>query len=128
MRMNPDVKAKWVEALRSGEYKQGKGQMHNREENSYCCLGVLCDLAVKSGAWVIVENDGPSYVMYDGLGGSLPPSVEQWAGLGTSDPALAPADRDEEDPDGEEYWQEASILNDSGLPFSQIADLIEWGL
>jgi hypothetical protein len=37
--MQPELKAKWVKALRSGEYKQGRKYLSNYEE--YCCLGVL---------------------------------------------------------------------------------------
>jgi len=44
-----DVK-KWVEALRSGEYEQGKGILCMDDEISgdwkYCCLGVACDIFV----------------------------------------------------------------------------------
>ena len=36
-----DIKTKWLEALRSGEYKQGVKQLHNSIYNTYCCLGVL---------------------------------------------------------------------------------------
>lgn len=32
---------KWIKALRSGEYKQGKLKLYTAEDNSYCCLGVL---------------------------------------------------------------------------------------
>lgn len=40
--MLPDEQIdKWVAALRSGEYKQGRGQLYVPKENSYCCLGVL---------------------------------------------------------------------------------------
>ena len=35
-------KALWIEALLSGRYKQGAGQLRSRE--GYCCLGVLCDV------------------------------------------------------------------------------------
>ena len=41
-KMDPEVKAKWLEALRSGEYTQGRLTLHNRMSNEYCCLGVLC--------------------------------------------------------------------------------------
>ena len=41
--MNQDIKAEWVEALRSGSYQQGEGVLR-REDNAYCCLGVLCDV------------------------------------------------------------------------------------
>ena len=31
---------KWVEALRSGKYRQGRGQLQTA--GRYCCLGVAC--------------------------------------------------------------------------------------
>lgn len=34
---------KWIEALRSGEYKQTVGKLVRN--NKYCCLGVLCEIA-----------------------------------------------------------------------------------
>lgn len=51
-KMHPEYKAKWLEALRSGEYKQGWGQLCTRkgeylsaikvaEQDHFCCLGVL---------------------------------------------------------------------------------------
>lgn len=39
---------KWVAALRSGKYKQGKGVLRS-EKGKYCCLGVLCDVASPKG-------------------------------------------------------------------------------
>ena len=45
MAMDPELKKKWIEALRSGKYKQGKNRLHRAEDNSYCCLGVLCEVA-----------------------------------------------------------------------------------
>lgn len=41
MKMNPELKAKWVEALRSGQYQQGSYHLRS-EKDEYCCLGVLC--------------------------------------------------------------------------------------
>ncbi len=41
--MNPNVKEKWVKALRSGHYQQGKGMLRTHDD-AFCCLGVLCDL------------------------------------------------------------------------------------
>lgn len=46
--MTPELKAKWVEALRSGEYKQGFGRLRQQGEGAavaYCCIGVLCEVA-----------------------------------------------------------------------------------
>lgn len=34
-------KKKWIKALRSGKYKQGKAVLHNEFYSTYCCLGVL---------------------------------------------------------------------------------------
>jgi hypothetical protein len=42
MNMNPEVKAKWVAALRSGKYIQGHGRLSSH--NQHCCLGVLCEV------------------------------------------------------------------------------------
>lgn len=42
--MEKEIKDKWVKALRSGEYKQGSGQLFCNVNNSYCCLGVLCKI------------------------------------------------------------------------------------
>jgi hypothetical protein len=44
--MKADIKNAWLEALRSGEYAQTEGELHNVDAG-YCCLGVLCDVLVK---------------------------------------------------------------------------------
>ena len=41
MNFTQEIKDKWLTALRSGEYKQGRAQLYNDLSNSYCCLGVL---------------------------------------------------------------------------------------
>ena len=54
--MNQQIKQLWVNALRSGEYKQATGRL--RKNDGYCCLGVLCDLHSKTtgeGHW---EGEG----------------------------------------------------------------------
>lgn len=33
---------RWILALRSGKYKQGKNELYNPKKDVYCCLGVLC--------------------------------------------------------------------------------------
>ena len=45
--MTPDFKALWIETLRSGIYKQCKGAL--RKGDTFCCLGVACDLIDKDG-------------------------------------------------------------------------------
>jgi hypothetical protein len=41
--MDKEIKRKWIEALRSGDYKQGRGWLRDKEGN-YCCLGVLMEV------------------------------------------------------------------------------------
>ena len=43
--MKKEIADKWVEALRSGKYKQGKSAL--KKDDSFCCLGVLCDIIGK---------------------------------------------------------------------------------
>lgn len=47
--LKPHIKTKWVEALRSGDYKKAKGAL--ARDGGFCCLGVLCDLQVVPGEW-----------------------------------------------------------------------------
>jgi|688.fasta_scaffold08051_1 hypothetical protein len=56
--MNGELKAKWLEALRSGWYKQGQGRLRD-ENNQFCCLGVLCDVG-GLGTWRM-DHGGYSY-------------------------------------------------------------------
>ena len=39
-KLNQDFKKRWVEALRSGDYEQGRHSLY--EDGKYCCLGVAC--------------------------------------------------------------------------------------
>jgi hypothetical protein len=41
--MNKDVAMKWVQALRSGKYQQGKARLRDGL-GQYCCLGVLAEI------------------------------------------------------------------------------------
>jgi len=42
--MNKELVRQWVEALRSGKYKQGRLSLRDINDK-FCCLGVLCDIA-----------------------------------------------------------------------------------
>lgn len=48
--MQPEAKKVWVDALRSGEYKQARSQLCT-PDGKMCCLGVLIDVAVDTN-WV----------------------------------------------------------------------------
>ena len=121
MSMNQEVKAKWLTALRSGEYQQGRYALN--ESGTFCCLGVLCDLYSKetNTPW----PDGHACLLTKimlGFDTVLPDKVKDWAGLDSHDPKLVEENPDYENGKHEEY---VSCLNDSGRTFLQIADLIE---
>lgn len=120
-RMNPVAKAKWLAALRSGEYEQTRGTLHRlvaRRETvlsamkpaGWCCYGVLCDVAVKEGLKVIRKTDEDTE-FFDGVIDYLPPSVMEWAGLSGNDPAV--------------QGRSLADRNDHFVSFPEIADLIE---
>lgn len=81
--MNQDIKAEWVAALRSGKYEQTNGAL--KDEDGFCCLGVLCDV-VKDRvglSWRKLEGSCVTLTMGDATG-SLPTQVSIFAGLNTS--------------------------------------------
>jgi hypothetical protein len=53
--MDAELKQKWVTALRSGEFKQGRGALE--EDGTFCCLGVLCRV---TGRPTTHKNGGPN--------------------------------------------------------------------
>ena len=122
--MNPEVKQKWIDALRSGKYEQGSEKL--RSVSGYCCLGVLCDLYAQehNTEWEFRGNEETNlqpqdYWYFDKESEFLPESVMNWAKL-FRNPMLRI-----EDDDMFEVNEEVSTLNDEGYSFSTIADLIE---
>lgn len=111
--MNNEIKQRWVSALRSGEYKQARGSL--RRDNRFCCLGVLCDLYGKEKGieWV---SDGDHGFVFLESNGTLPTEVMEWADLPNHNP-----DIDYPDP----YVNCIAELNDYGVDFEEIADVIE---
>lgn len=59
----------WAEALRSGEYVQGKSSLRNRDNNlgvdEYCCLGVYADLFIKANPKTATHWDTDSESVVD---------------------------------------------------------------
>ncbi len=111
--MNKEIKAKWVAALRSGEYTQGTGQLRNTD-NNFCCLGVLCNIHAQEHPEIAARQTFPEEYLY--TSDLLPIDVCNWAGV-----ELAAGDRvvinDE--------LRVLSHHNDSGHTFAEIADAIE---
>ena len=71
----------WTDALRSDEYKQGDSYLHQGDK--FCCLGVACDVAIKSGLELDAGTgyDADDIVTYGGADAILPREVKEWLGL-----------------------------------------------
>jgi hypothetical protein len=75
MKMPKDLKDKWVKALRSGEYKQGRGTLYTPSTKSFCCLGVLEHICLNGEVETYEYGNGlkqfkgmPSVQFYDAHG------------------------------------------------------------
>ena len=94
--MDKEVKKIWLAALRGLEYRQGKGRLRRAflmGEESWCCLGVLCDLSIShhnaASNWdgTSEPHIGRAFKFNDegdGYAGMPPPEVMKWAGLGNT--------------------------------------------
>ena len=106
----------WIDALRSGKYKQTRGWLHN--QNGYCCLGVACEMyQAEVGDLVVTNNSGVTF--YNDHNELLPTRVQKWLGLTGCDGCFVG--------DSKRYSSESSLgnENDRGCSFAEIADLIE---
>lgn len=122
------VRKDWVAALRSGEYKQGKGLLRRpgKTGDKFCCLGVLCEMAVKAGVIPAAKYMEAATIVGDryGYGGGktgpsteLPPKkVRDWAGITTENGTF--------DVQGD-FPNTLTELNDNGKTFKAIAKIIE---
>lgn len=116
------LRERWIAALRGGQYVQGRRML--RKGDTFCCLGVLCDLYDKLG-WE--TNEEKPRWRSDEMGFSRHISYEDSASCPGSDlppPALLRAVGISR--------QDAVTLttanDDQQLSFKEIADMIEeWG-
>lgn len=123
--MNENTK-KWVAALRSGNYNQGQGLLHeilNAKKDpchKFCCLGVACDLYCKEHDDIKVKEyatvSNSIYMEYSNNQGFLPDIIRDWLGLRHCAGQYF---------DGGGRLNSLTDLNDKGFAFNQIADRIE---
>jgi hypothetical protein len=130
--LNPEAKVAWVAALRDPSRKQTRGCLY--DENGMCCLGVAADIS-NIGEWDSMARH--TYSTPNGRESSITPvAVAEWLGFPhNEDNAVATLVGDvvqnplipglnTRDDDGDTL----ASLNDSGLTFAQIADVIEYFL
>ncbi len=114
--MNERVRKLWANALRSGNYRQGKQALKVKTKDGecvLCALGVLCHLFLEDtgeGDWELQKQGNFAFL---GREFQIPVCVMDWAGLDIPDPYLTPAVR-------------VTEANDKlNWTFTQIADLID---
>lgn len=113
IKLDPNDKAQWLTALRSGNYIQGRLLLRSAS-NKYCCLGVWCDLR-DPGGW----ESSPPYTDFlwrddlELLSPGYDPALDQLTNHcgGTASVRKYLAD-----------------MNDGGASFDAIADWIETNL
>ena len=135
MNLTPDqARKKLVEALRSGEYVQARDSL--RSEGGYCCLGVACEIYRQEEGgpdWdryklYRQEEGGPDWDYYQahwsygGHSHNLPERVRRWLDFKRSGGLFSePFQRDSK------LVESLLDMNDSGMSFAEIADVIEQG-
>lgn len=106
-----------VTALRSGEYKQGKGHLADCNDQ-FCCLGVACRISETGLEWALMGNIwyiGGMYYM-------LPKEVQEEFGF------YSPTGLRRDNLDlkiGNEVHRSLAEANDAGVSFADIANYIE---
>lgn len=70
---------KWITALRSGEYTQGRTFLNNN--GSFCCLGVACEVAINSGLFVSKTKDSGRVFLYGRRSNMPPKAVRTFFGI-----------------------------------------------
>lgn len=128
--MKKVIAKRWARALRSKKYKQAKGCLKVTSRTGvdrHCCLGILCEMYQNDQrrnkkqsmavsvvpAWtVLVYPRQPKTSVVTGFGRNkeqqmLPACVQRWAGISING------------------CFNLTELNDNGMPFTKIADLIE---
>lgn len=109
--MKKEIADKWIAALRSGDYKQGKGALRKKDD-TYCCLGVLCAIL-----GIEAREPPPTGNVYtfgvDRNFGVLPTEAIVAAGMHSCDGIVG--------------TMSLSIMNDAfgGYSFNDIANVIE---
>jgi hypothetical protein len=109
-----------VDELRSGSWDQTYGVLRRLAVRSdapvgFCCLGVACQLAVKSGLDVLIEL-GTYHQAFDGQESTLPDSVQSYYEFSSNDGTFYGSSID--------LASSLVLLNDNGKTFGEIADAI----
>jgi hypothetical protein len=119
--MDQRIKKLWIEALRSGEFKQGQGYLER--DGRYCALGVLSVLAMLEGVCTYNYKDGLG--LFDNRQFKLSYNVMKWADIAQDDEHFLNPIEHSVLINIKGSLTTVMDLNDQGKSFKQIANLIE---
>ena len=129
MTINKERVRLWVDALRSGEFKQGKfflERIMSDGSHEFCCLGVACRVAMAHGLELgIAEIPSKAFsytvLAFKGEQGisdaCLPSIVAWWFGLSSNEPVVFHDDGTTD--------ALITLNDDKEWDFNQIADILE---
>lgn len=106
--MNREIAELWVKDLRTNP-PQAQERLFNGR--GHCCLGRLCELFPGIVKTKREDAEGKTVFLFDGGKFLLPKTVQQWAGMKSSE--------------GRYNSVSLSSDNDNGKSFAEIADIIE---
>ena len=106
------TKEMWIRALKSGEFKQGKGYLER--DGEYCALGILSLLSLIEGQCTYNQIDGLG--RFDNKRFTLSYNTLNWAGMDLEDFKI--------DVIYEGESTTIADLNDRGLSFKELARII----
>jgi len=124
--MKKNIAEKWISALRSKKYKQGRHALKYKTKDGtrHCCLGVLCELyqkahkrklptATSTGGFNMDIPRGARFTTFADCGIDLPEKVMKWAGMRSEVGFLRST------------GENLATMNDERVSFKKIADIIE---
>ena len=110
MKSREELRVLWIAALRSGDYRQGKGCLKT-PDGAYCCLGVLCEIAG------IIDEDGQLIGAHSNSIGIMSADFAEHMGV-TPNGMHRSGD----------WSRQLTIMNDQlGFSFTLIADALDTG-
>ena len=107
-----DAQRLWIDTLKTTDKKQGRVYLHHAKADTWCCLGIACDLFVPQSERKLDEETGAEE--FDGKDVRLPSKVQDLLGLHSMFGDSVQGD-----------LRAISAYNDSGMSFREIADLLE---